>query len=176
MRCRPPAESLGRTPCRSRSAQSREGCREADRNQAQVGASKAHEGATAKSALDEATEQLEEVMKELPEANTELDLLAGSIAPEVSTDGSGRGIFHGSSDGTALVIDGMRLGTRSDSDGLLCEKEFQNGRKVLEGAQKQLSRNNLTRYNPCSAFLLTCCERDPCAVSAVTYVGFISSI
>ena len=56
----------------SKRAKPERGCREADRNQAQVCASKAHEGATAKSALDEATEQLEEVMKELPEANTEL--------------------------------------------------------------------------------------------------------
>ena len=46
---------------------------------------------------------------------------------------------------------------------------------------RQLSRKNFTRYNvpllvSTMLYLLTSYVRDPCAVSAVTYVGFISSV
>ena len=46
---------------------------------------------------------------------------------------------------------------------------------------RQPTRKNITRYNvpllvPVMLYLLTSCERDPCAASAVTYVGFISSV
>ena len=46
---------------------------------------------------------------------------------------------------------------------------------------RQLSRKNPTRYNvlllvPTILILLTSYERDPCAVSVVTYLGFISLV
>ena len=46
---------------------------------------------------------------------------------------------------------------------------------------RQLSEKNLLRYNepllvPTTLYLLTSYERDPRAVSAVTHVGFISSV
>ena len=123
VRSRPPAGSLGRTPCRTRSAQSREGRSEADQNQTQLGTSEApegcHEGCEGKISAggghgevpgsDEGTHRGQR----------------RAAGPDDSVDRCRgldswfrRGIPHGGGDGADLAHGGTCMGIRSAANGL----------------------------------------------------------